>query len=1452
MSLVKEKLQKFQERLLDISNRNRMLNSNFQARSKQHFRFIDEVPNQVYEKLMEKGMDFIPLPDISKTPDDEKTKEFKSAYEQALLTDEDYLNELEKIEITNSEDDINQQTEDAKRALKNKVRAALLLPSYKEKDPSLEEHARIQGINPAWNLPTNSDLDQHQDSKIQTLMLRDEFERYMRTITNQYKSSMKEQGVNPLYVCFGFLEWRENPAESKKRLAPLLMMQVSIEERGNRTIIKSTGDDIIFNQTLNEKLKRDFKKELPKIEFESNDDKTFDIHKYLEKVEEAVANPLNFRVLIQGSYGVYNAQNMPIFKDLERIIDDEISDLLKQLLIGSSEPINDSASEIYDVDDKKFYDDLPSLITHADASQYSAVKDAVDGKNLVIKGPPGTGKSQTITNIIAALMQRKKKVLFVAQKQAALEVVRNKLKEVGLGVYLMDIFSVKANKQSVLESFKERNNTHITGGDQLVENLKETEGILFRTKNELNKYAKILSSELGKTKATVHTILWDIPNLEDIPKELEINNTKKASLITDSKLEQNMTELSSMVETYKDIFKGNKHTDYEISKITKGPFTPPELEDTENQLNDFYQSLKPLFDELNRIEVKHAELKSSRFKFTEEQINLINKTSLPNTEKLALYMSLSDQLSTYFENYRTLNKELIDLEAKYKDALKWQAERFNIDDDLISLDQIKSALIDLKNPGFFSFLSSKFRYANKIFSNLYMGEKVANKEKHPLLYGLYNFKKNQEAKLNAIKDKQTKTKTALNKLISRFQDEVGSEDILDHKVIKKILLDDFKRFGKQTKSLTKSVKKLWIKELNVLQEFVSINEKITKLNNPVAELVLDLTKEKLSEDGCYKFLYSLRNCPISLRDYNDWWVFLKENDKEARSFFTLALQHNKLDNDLNLIYKYVVRKAQKRLVYEQHRELAEFNGKKLKKLITDFKKYDAEVEGEAKKAIAYEVHSTGKYAPTGNRVGKVGDKTEMGLINHVSEKTKSRTTIRELLYRAGDAATTLKPCTLMSPLTVSQSLPLEEIFDVVVIDEASQMKPEFALSSIARAKQAIIVGDPKQLPPTSFFQSSEGDSYDDDFSDESILDMALTVLHPPRELLYHYRSRHEDLIKFSNAEFYKNLLIPMTANTEDKDKGIKYIYLEDALYKATTREETDTGVRRTVAGGFNQIEAERVVQEAINVMKTQPDKSLGIATMNIKQRDFIEKVFELEASKHPEAKQYLANWQKKNDGLEELFIKNLENVQGDERDIIIISTLFGPLVEGTPPPQRFGGLNSENGWRRLNVLFTRAKNQMIVVTSIKSNQIVANENSRRGVQVFKKFLSFLETGLLETSSGNAHDIESPFQQWAIDQIEAKGFEAIPEVGEAGYRIDIGVKHPQYPGYIMAIETDGATYHSSHSARDRDILRQQILEGYGWHFYRIWSTDWINDPIGTKEKLQEALDDRLEECLANLN
>ena len=1443
---VKEKLLKLKEKLLDISNRNRMLNSNFQARGKQHFRFIDEIPNNLYETLNNSGMEFIPLPEFDKPTKDENTEKFKSTYEKALLTDPDYLSEIERIE-TEEIDDINQSTEDAQRSLKNKVRAELGMKSFSGKEPTLEELAEMHGISPSFILPTKSESDFHMDKKIQTLMLPDTFNRFMKNIYKTYKSSIKEQGVNPLYICFGFLEWRESISENKKRYAPILMMPVLIEEKKNssKLIVSATGDEITINQTLNEKLKKDFRKEFPKIKFTSEEDKSFDINKYLNKFRKTVADDLNFKVINWGSFGIYNAQNMPIYNDLESIIESGASTLLEKLLIGTD--INDDSysAEIHDIDDVSFLNELPNLITMADASQYSAVKDAVDGKDFVIKGPPGTGKSQTITNIIAALMERGKKVLFVAQKQAALDVVRNNLKAVGLRSYLLDIFSTRANKQSVLESFNERLKERGSNARDLVTLFQNNTEKLFKIKRELNLHSEILGSKLGDTGLTVHDILWDTPSLpKNLPNKLHFKDTNESLVIDENQLDANMSEIEFLTQDYKKVFENQRYTDFAISKIKKELNSPFEISDTQKRLNNDYETLKPLFHELDLIESKHSVLKGLDEKLSEVQKSLIKNKPKTTLEKLCLMMSLDDNTWDLYDKLISSNNDLQEFQKKYKAQREWQKDRFDIKDDVISLDQIKNSLVELKNPNCFSFLSSNFRAADKIFKNLYIGDKIKNHEKYNLFYGFYNFKKNEKSQSTKISKFKSSIKALIEEINKKYKDNLKVAQEFNKELFKDIDYEIIYSFRETTKDLDNEIKNLWISDSEILKSYIDLNEKIFHSSKESILFNKELTYSEFSQRNNFNFLHEFKNSKIDLTAYSEWWTNINGVNKSVMNFFLSCVEFTDLKQELPLIYKYVVRHAQNREIFEKYPIYGKYNSNKLKELISQFKDTDKQVQKISKATTSLLVNQFGKEAPNGISRGRVGDKTELGLINHVSEKTRSRTSIRELLHRAGDAATFLKPCTLMSPLTVSQTLPLREIFDVVIIDEASQMKPEFALGSIARAKQVIIVGDPNQLPPTSFFQTAEEDIFDDDISDESILDMALTVLYPPRELLYHYRSKHEDLIKFSNAEFYKNLMIPVTANFEDKEKGIKYLYLKDGLYHVSTEGRS---------GGFNIIEAEKAVSEAIKIMLNRPNESIGIATMNIKQRDYIEKHFELEASKNKDVQKYLSYWKEQDDGLNEFFIKNLENVQGDERDVIIISTLFGPINKDADPPQRFGGLNTKNGWRRLNVLFTRAKNQMIVISSIKSVQVKVSDKSSRGVEVFKKFLTYLETGIIDTSKDSNREIESPFQQWAIDQINSiPGFSADWEIGEHGFSIDIGVKHEKYPGYLMAVETDGATYHSSLSARDRDILRQEILEGYGWHFYRIWSTDWIKDPVGTKERLHKAIDKRLKECLAQLN
>jgi len=382
------------------------------------------------------------------------------------------------------------------------------------------------------------------------------------------------------------------------------------------------------------------------------------------------------------------------------------------------------------------------------------------------------------------------------------------------------------------------------------------------------------------------------------------------------------------------------------------------------------------------------------------------------------------------------------------------------------------------------------------------------------------------------------------------------------------------------------------------------------------------------------------------------------------------------------------------------------------------------------------------------------------------------------------------------------------------------------------------VGDTKQLPPTSFFQKilDDGDVDEDLREDsESVLDMANMAFRPVRQLRWHYRSRHSALIRFSNEWMYDGkLTIFPSAREDDPEFGV---HLEEVpgIYKGRT----------------NQIEARAIVTAVVAHMRDAPDLSLGVCTMNSDQKELIREEFERELERNHHVQAYVREWQERNDSLEEFFIKNLETIQGDERDVMFISTLYGPEAAGGRPHQRFGPINSAHGHRRLNVLFTRAKRKIVTFTSLRPTDILVNESKNRGVQMFRAWLEYCATGNIpdkaDTGGGEA---ENPFEDYVITQIEALGCEAVPQVGAAGYRIDIGVRHPDWPyGYLLGVECDGASYHSSSSSRDRDRLRQEVLEGLGWRFHRIWSTDWFNDTRTQVERLKEAIDAALEAAQA---
>jgi hypothetical protein len=462
------------------------------------------------------------------------------------------------------------------------------------------------------------------------------------------------------------------------------------------------------------------------------------------------------------------------------------------------------------------------------------------------------------------------------------------------------------------------------------------------------------------------------------------------------------------------------------------------------------------------------------------------------------------------------------------------------------------------------------------------------------------------------------------------------------------------------------------------------------------------------------------------------------------------------------------------------------------------------------------------------------DDSEIGVLLKESAKKRRLMPIRSLLQRIPNLLPRIKPCLLMSPISVSQFLQPEIMkFDLVLYDEASQIVPEDAVGSIYRGKTIVVAGDNKQLPPTSFFQKSLIEDFDWDEINEgdvevfdSILDECLGIGLPVKTLRWHYRSRHEALIAFSNDRFYDGALITFpAAMAENKNLGVKLLHIKDAVY--------DRGGLRD-----NPKEAEAVAKLVFEHFHEHPEKTLGVVTFSIAQMETVEEAIERRLREQPEYEHFF-----REDRLEGFFVKNLENVQGDERDVMIFSVGYGRDKQGMMT-LNFGPLNKAGGERRLNVAVTRAREKVILVTSIKAADIKVNPSSPAGVQALRGYLEYAEK-TYESSKSPEKPVEfdSPMEEVVAAEIRRMEYVVIPKVGCSVYPIDMGVVDPANPGcYLLGIECDGATYRASNSARDRDRLREQVLRQLGWRIHRLWSPDWVARRDSEIRRLKDALEE----------
>ena len=569
----------------------------------------------------------------------------------------------------------------------------------------------------------------------------------------------------------------------------------------------------------------------------------------------------------------------------------------------------------------------------------------------------------------------------------------------------------------------------------------------------------------------------------------------------------------------------------------------------------------------------------------------------------------------------------------------------------------------------------------------------------------------------------------------------------------------------------------------------------------------------------------------------DWNHYLRLRIKSKKSGLAqlTTLAEAKIVEPHNLVpaFHFVFYNTLARSVFTEYAELSEVTGLTHEQTRHQFAAADKEAIRLYSERVAALIDQ--RPVPAGNHSGPVSTWTEIELITHEINKQKRHIPIRQLIRRSSNALIALKPCFMMGPLSVAQYLaPGQLKFDLVVMDEASQLKPEDAIGAIARGGQIVIVGDPKQLPPTSFFQRVSLDAEDDDDGSrtaveegESILDVASTLFQPVRRLRWHYRSRHHSLIAFSNNEFYQSDLIIFPSAYHDHPLlGVKHQFVPDGVFDNSR----------------NPREAAVVVDAVLEHMRLHPDESLGVVTLNFEQRELVEELLDRRLRDDPAA---IAFQEKMTGGQETLFVKNLENVQGDERDVIFISTTYGQDTRGNQF-QRFGPINGAGGHRRLNVLFTRAKKRVVVFSSLDPERIQTTANSPWGVRALKQYLIFARTGILQQADDGLDQPTNDFERSVGQVLREKGYEVVPQVGVAGFFIDLGVKHPAKPGaFLLGIECDGASYHSGRSARDRDRLRQEILENLGWKIHRIWSTDWFKSRDGEIKRLLRIIEELLE-------
>ncbi len=1264
-------------------------------------------------------------------------------------------------------------------------------------------------------------------NEVLALIPRDKLDGQLVDLYRKANSDIEEGGANTLFLAIGFLKWKKSDKETKVYRAPLILLPVKLERKSalSGVVMVKHEDEPRFNLTLLELLRQDFELTIPELEGElPRDHSGIDVSRIWRSVRHAVKEMPGFEVVEDVALGTFSFAKYLMWKDL---VDREAllreSPLVRHLIDrdGAVNLDQGGLPRVEDLDREitpaELFTPLP-----ADSSQIRAVIASARGHNFVLDGPPGTGKSQTIANMIAHNLALGRRVLFVAEKKAALDVVHRRLTDKGLAPFCLELHSAKATKSAVLKQL----------------------GTAWDTRDELSAavwdmradQAKSLRDQLNETVALLHrqddngyTIHQAIGRVvrdgKEFTPKFKFPLTTRHSKADMDAMRDVARRLGIAYQAVSDLpveLDGVTHADWtngwQEQIVASGRALPGVLDDFEEAVaglakasqlptnGDSRQDGKRLMVLANACLAAHGH--DLRFAFSPDM-----------AEKVEAARKGIDLVEAYLAEERALS-------ASYAPEV---AKRLDI-------EGLREAWTQAGTKFWFLSALARRKVARGLAQAGGATGKVDPESDLPRLTAMHDLLELIEALAgkaaavpgwHGLATKREDVEVAIQRgeqlrhCLAAEAD--GAEDLI---------------------ALRGAVARLVVDANELLAPDGAIDRAAKRLDRATTAMVeavdaFDRLSRAESEAGLAE-LRARASVVVAqerrLRDWANWQRVVEEAIRLDLSPLVEGLENEDFAV-ADAVREFETGYARWFAFHRMDAEplLRNFMPGEHADRIERFRDIDDRMSELASQYIRAKICGS---IPDKEGVGK---NSGYGVLRHQLQRPSKP--IRQLASDMGDAFTRLAPCMLMSPLSIAQYLPPDQaLFDIVIFDEASQITPWDAIGAMARGKQVIIAGDPRQMPPSNNFERQGNVAVDDDDTEEdmeSILDECLGAGVPQINLDWHYRSRHESLITFSNVRYYENRLVTFPA-PDTRPSAVKWRRVDGVFAK---------GKERT-----NGVEAQAIVDEAVRLLRDPAfvdewgkPLSLGIITMNIQQMKLVEDLLDKARSKYPALERHF----NPDATLEPVCVRNLETAQGDERDVILLGVSFGPTEPGGKTmSMNFGKLNPNGGWRRLNVAVTRARREMQVFTSFDPGMIDLTRTNADGVRDLKAFIEFAHRGkdaIASADRGSQGGYDSPFEEAVAQELQRRGWQVVPQVGVSKFRIDLGIVHPDWPGdFLVGVECDGAAYHSAATARDRDKVRAAILEGLGWKLLRIWSTEWWFNRERAADQLHQALLWALEE------